>query len=123
MVYDSKSCRYIGRRHRRTRAGGAATATTSRRRRSATPSNTNELEEKVIGLYAKGPAHATSSTLHELTGLSCRLNPSAPSPTSTVAGRSVARPLEAVYPFVFLDALHLKLRREGKIENTRSTSF
>ena len=27
------------------------------------------------------------------------------------------RPLAAVYPIVFLDALHVKLRRDGKIEN------
>ena len=26
--------------------------------------------------------------------------------------------METIYPFVFLDALHIKLRREGKIENT-----
>lgn len=28
------------------------------------------------------------------------------------------RPLEKIYPIVFLDALHVKLRREGKVENT-----
>ena len=29
-----------------------------------------------------------------------------------------SRPLDSIYPFVFLDALQIKLRREGKIENT-----
>ena len=29
-----------------------------------------------------------------------------------------SRPLNSIYAFVFLDALHIKLRREGKIENT-----
>lgn len=32
-----------------------------------------------------------------------------------------ARPLDAVYPIVYLDALHLKLRRSGHLESRRST--
>jgi transposase-like protein len=28
------------------------------------------------------------------------------------------RPLAAIYPIVYLDAIHLKLRREGKVVNT-----
>ncbi len=28
-----------------------------------------------------------------------------------------SRPLESIYPYVFLDALHIKLRREDRFEN------
>ena len=27
------------------------------------------------------------------------------------------RPLAAIYPIIYLDALHLKLRRQGRVEN------
>ena len=83
--------------------------------------NTNELEEKIIGLYAKGMStRDIQDTLHELYGVEI----SAQS-ISTITDKIwslveawQSRPLDAIYPFVFLDALHLKLRREGKIENT-----
>lgn len=29
-----------------------------------------------------------------------------------------ARPLEAIYPIVFLDAIHVRIKRDGKIQNT-----
>jgi hypothetical protein len=28
------------------------------------------------------------------------------------------RPLAAIYPIIYLDAIHIKLRREGRVENT-----
>jgi transposase-like protein len=28
------------------------------------------------------------------------------------------RPLEAIYPIIFIDAIHIKLRRDGKVANT-----
>ncbi len=34
-----------------------------------------------------------------------------------------SRPLAAIYPFVFLNALHLKLRREGKPEAARKLLY
>ena len=84
-------------------------------------SNTNELEEKIIGLYAKGlSTRDIQDTLHDLYGVEI----SAQS-ISTITDKIwslveawQSRPLDAIYPFVFLDALHIKLRREGKIENT-----
>jgi putative transposase len=83
--------------------------------------NTNELEEKIIGLYAKGlSTRDIQDTLHDLYGVEI----SAQS-ISTITDKIwslveawQSRPLDATYPFVFLDALHIKLRREGKIENT-----
>ena len=84
-------------------------------------SNTNELEEKIIGLYAKGMStRDIQAMLYDLYGVEI----SAQS-ISTITDKIWSlvetwqnRPLDPVYPFVFLDALHIKLRRDGKIENT-----
>ena len=84
-------------------------------------SNTNELEEKVIGLYAKGMStRDIQDTLHDLYGVELKA-----SSISTITENVWPlvetwqnRPLDAIYPFVFLDALHIKLRRDGKVENT-----
>ena len=83
-------------------------------------SNTNELEEKIIGLYAKGlSTRDIQDTLNDLYGVEI----SAQS-ISTITDKIwslveawQSRSLDAIYPFVFLDALHIKLRRERKIEN------
>jgi len=84
-------------------------------------SNTSELEEKIIGLYAKGlSTRDIQDTLHELYGVTISAQ-AISTITEKVWGLVAAwqnRPLAAVYPFVFLDAIHLKLRREGKVENT-----
>jgi len=84
-------------------------------------SNTNELEEKIIGLYAKGMStRDIQDTLQDLYGVEISAQA-----ISTITDKVWSlveawqnRPLAAIYPFVFLDAIHLKLRREGKIENT-----
>jgi len=84
-------------------------------------SNTNELEEKIIGLYAKGMStRDIQDTLHDLYGVEISAQA-----ISTITDKVWSlveawqnRPLATIYPFVFLDAIHLKLRREGKIENT-----
>lgn len=84
-------------------------------------SNTNELEEKVIGLYAKGMStRDIQDTLHELYGveLSAQSISTITDKVWSLVEAWQSRPLAAIYPFVFLDALHIKLRREGKIENT-----
>ena len=84
-------------------------------------SNTNELEEKVIGLYAKGMStRDIQDALHDLYGVT--LKSSAISTITEAVWPLVEawqnRPLDAIYPFVFLDAMHIKLRRDGKVENT-----
>jgi putative transposase len=84
-------------------------------------SNTNELEEKIIGLYAKGMStRDIQDTLHELYGveLSAQSISTITDKIWSLVEAWQSRPLDAIYPFVFLDALHIKLRREGKIENT-----
>jgi len=84
-------------------------------------SNTNELEEKILGLYAKGlSTRDIEDTLADLYGVEV-----SSATISTITDKVWPlveawqnRPLAVVYPIIYLDALHIKLRREGKIENT-----
>lgn len=83
--------------------------------------STNELEDKIIGLYAKGmSARDIQATLKDLYGVEVSA-----ATVSTVTDKVwhlveawQNRPLAAVYPIVYLDAIHLKLRRDGKVLNT-----
>jgi putative transposase len=83
--------------------------------------STNELEDKIIGLYAKGVStRDIQATLHELYGVEVSAA-TISTVTDKVWGLVEAwqnRPLAAIYPIVYLDAIHLKLRREGKVVNT-----
>jgi len=83
--------------------------------------STNELEDKSIGLYAKGVStRDIQATLHELYGVEVSAA-TISSVTDKVWGlveASMNRPLSAIYPIVYLDAIHLKLRRESKVVNT-----
>jgi transposase-like protein len=82
--------------------------------------STNELEDKIIALYAKGVStRDIQDTLHELYGVEV-----SPTTISTVTDKVwslveawQSRPLATVYPSVYLDAIHLKLRRDGKVLN------
>lgn len=84
-------------------------------------SNTNELEEKIIGLYAKGMStRDIHDTLEELYGVDISAS-TISAVTEKVWSLVEAwqnRPLEAVYPIIYLDAIHFKIRREGKVINT-----
>jgi putative transposase len=83
--------------------------------------STNELEDKIIGLYAKGmSARDIQDTLHQAYGVEV-----SPATISTVTDKVWSlveawqnRPLAAIYPIVYLEAIHLKLRRDGKVANT-----
>ena len=82
--------------------------------------NSNEIEEKIIALYARGNStRDIRDTLAELYGIDVSATT-----ISTITDKVWPlveawqnRPLEKVYPVVFLDALFIKLRRKGKIEN------
>lgn len=119
-----------GRRSRRLRtSAGDQTIQVPRDRNSTFQSpllepyqtGTNELEDKIIALYAKGvSARDIQQTLHELYGVTV-----SPATISTVTDKVWSlvetwqnRPLEAVYPIVYLDAIHMKIRRDGKVQNT-----
>jgi transposase-like protein len=83
--------------------------------------STNELEDKIIGLYAKGmSARDIQDTLQQAYGVEVSA-----ATISTVTDKVWSlveawqnRPLAAIYPIVYLDAIHLKLRRDGKVTNT-----
>src|SRR5918912_1404868 len=83
--------------------------------------STNELEDKLIALYAKGVStREMQDTLHDLYGVEVS---AATISTVTDKGWGLleawqSRPLAVVYPIVSLDAIHLKLRRDSKVLNT-----
>lgn len=83
--------------------------------------NTNELEDKIIAMYAKGMSvRDIQETLKELYGVD--VSPSTLSAITDKVWELVEawqnRPLASLYPIIYLDAIPIKLRREGKIENT-----
>lgn len=82
--------------------------------------NTNELEDKIIGMYAKGMSvRDIQETLRELYGV--EVSPTTLSAITDKVWSLVEewqnRALANVYPIVYLDAIHIKLRHEGKVEN------
>jgi putative transposase len=83
--------------------------------------NTNELEDKIIGMYAKGMSvRDIQDTLAELYGVdvsSATISAITDKVWSLVEAWQ-SRPLATIYPIVYLDAIHIKLRRESKVENT-----
>jgi transposase-like protein len=83
--------------------------------------STNELEDKIIGLYAKGVStRDIQATLQDLYGVEVSAA-TISAVTDKVWGLVEAwqnRALAAIYPIVYLDAIHLKVRREGKVVNT-----
>ncbi len=83
-------------------------------------SNTSELEDKIISMYAKGMSvRDIQETLQELYGV--EVSPATLSAITDKVWELVEawqnRPLASLYPIVYLDAIHLKLRHEGKVEN------
>jgi putative transposase len=77
-------------------------------------------DEKVIALYARGmTTREIQSHLHELYGV--EVSPTLISNVTDAVLEDVKawqnRALESVYPIVYLDAIHLKLRTEGHIQN------
>lgn len=82
--------------------------------------NSNEIEQKVIAMYAKGTStRDIQDMLEELYGIS--VSPETISKITDKVWEMVetwqARPLSPVYAMLYLDAIHIKLKRNGKIEN------
>jgi transposase-like protein len=76
------------------------------------------IEDKIISMYAKGmTTRDIQSHVEELYGL--QLSPTLVSNITeriiTLAKEWQNRPLEAIYPIVFFDAIHYKVRDEGKV--------
>jgi transposase-like protein len=79
----------------------------------------NELERKITALYARGTTtRDIQETIADIYGV--EISPATVSAITDKVWPLVEewqnRPLAAIYPVVYLDALHLNLRREGKIE-------
>jgi putative transposase len=82
--------------------------------------NTNELEDKIIAMYARGMTQRDIETqLAELYGIEVSAQT-----ISTITNKVLplveawqSRPLAVVYPILYLDAIHYKLRKDHKIEN------
>jgi len=77
-------------------------------------------DEKVIALYARGmTTREIQSSLEEIYGV--EVSPSLISNVTDSVLEDVkawqSRPLDAVYPIVYLDAIHLKLRSSGHVQN------
>lgn len=78
----------------------------------------NELDKKVIGLYSIGMSvDDIQAEIHDLYGVD--ISPAMISKiTDKVIETAIAwqnRPLEAVYPIVYMDAIHFKVKEEHKI--------
>ena len=83
--------------------------------------NTTELEEKILGMYARGVStRDIQDALTEMYGV--EVSPSLISKVTDKIWENVEawqnRPLDAIYPIVYLDALHLKIRQDGQVKNT-----
>ncbi len=81
--------------------------------------NSNEIEHKVIAMYAKGTStRDIQEMLEELYGI--HVSPETISKITDKVWELVEawqnRPLAPVYAMLYLDALHIKLKQEGKIE-------
>ncbi len=77
-------------------------------------------DDKVIALYAHGmTTRMIAEHLKELYGVD--VSPSLISAVTDTVIEDVkawqSRPLDAVYPIVYLDAIHLKMRTEGRVQN------
>jgi putative transposase len=77
-------------------------------------------DDKVIALYARGmTTREIQGHLHELYNV--EVSPTLISNVTDSVLEDVkewqGRPLDAVYPIVYLDAIHLKLRTEGRVQN------
>lgn len=82
--------------------------------------NVSGIEDKVIALYARGMStRDIGEQVKELYGIDMSAEM-----VSKITDRIVPeikewqqRPLEAIYPFIFMDAVHYKIRDDGRVVN------
>lgn len=80
--------------------------------------SSNEIEDKVVCMYARGmTTRDIEKQLEEMYGIE-----TSPALISDITNKILplvaewqSRPLSPVYPLIFLDAIHFKVREEGKI--------
>jgi len=77
-----------------------------------------DLEDKILGLYGLGMSYSDIQThLHEMYGLSV-----SDGAINAITDRIIpairewqSRPLERLYPVVWMDAIHFKIREDGRV--------
>ena len=77
-------------------------------------------DDKILSMYARGmTTREIQGHLHDIYGV--EVSPSLISEVTDAVVEEVqqwqSRPLEALYPIVYLDALFVKMRHEGRVEN------
>src|SRR5262249_283081 len=77
-------------------------------------------DDKILSMYARGmTTRDIQEHLHDMYGV--EISPSLISEVTDAVLEEVqqwqSRPLEAIYPIVYLDALFVKMRHEGRVEN------
>lgn len=78
------------------------------------------IEDKVLGMYAKGmTTRDISAHLEEIYGIdaSHTLISKITDKILPIAQEWQSRPLDSIYPIIFLDAIHYKVRSDGKVVN------
>jgi transposase-like protein len=80
--------------------------------------STSELEDKIIALYARGmTTRDITAALHEMYGMTVSAE-TISKVTDKVLPLVEAwqnRPLQAFYPIVWLDAIHIRVRQDGRV--------
>lgn len=79
-----------------------------------------DIERKIIGMYARGTSYADiSHMLSELYGteISTATISHITDQVHPMMQEWASRPLDSVYPIVWLDAIHYKVRQDGKVQS------
>lgn len=82
--------------------------------------NVNEIEEQVLAMYAKGlSTRDIEEHLNDIYGIdvSAGLVSKITDKIMPLVAAWQSRPLEKVYPIVFLDAIHFRVRKDGRVLN------
>ncbi len=82
--------------------------------------SSNELEDKIIGMYARGMTQRDiEDQLRELYGVevSVQTISAITDKVRPMVEAWQSRALDAVYPIIYLDAIHYKSRKDHKVEN------
>lgn len=83
-------------------------------------SSSNELEDKILTMYAKGlSTRDISEALNEMYGMevSAQTISNITDKVMPLVEAWQSRPLERIYPILYLDAIHFNLKKEHKVEN------
>ncbi|HKM42937.1 MAG TPA: IS256 family transposase, partial [Limnochordia bacterium] len=87
--------------------------------------NVNEIEEQVLAMYAKGlSTRDIEDHLNDIYGIdiSAGLVSKITDKIMPLVAEWQSRPLEKVYPIVFLDAIHFRVRKDNRVLNKAAYS-